>query len=219
MFKKLKLDGAFLTSYTATMGIKELQLEPMANPVNLDGNYTSQGLIFVRKDSGIKDMWDMRGGNIVFVDPATMEGYLYPLAFLKKHGVDDINNFFGRHFFSGSHTSAILAVLDGRADIGAAKDTTYYEMIKNDPSIEHELEIIAQSPRVPEIILCIKSETDQKLKKKLKYLLLDMDNSHEGRKVLQQFKALHFVESKKEDFALIENMAQQALGSLTVHGR
>jgi len=218
-FKTLKLDGAFLTSYTATMGIKELHLEPVANPVNLSGESTSQGYIFVRKDSGISNILDMEGGNIVFVDPATMEGYLFPLAFLRQHGVKDINRFFQRYYFSGSHVSAIFAVLDGRADIGAAKDTFYSNLVKSDPSIEQELEIIARSPKVPEVTLCIKSGIDQDLREKLGRVLLHMDKTPDGIKVLQRFKAIRFIESKKADFVIIEKMAQRALGALTVHGK
>ena len=218
-FKTLKLDGAFLTSYTATMGIIELHLEPVANPVNLSGESTSQGYIFVRKDSGIRSMVDMEGGNIVFVDPATMEGYLFPMAFLQQHGVKDINKFFNRYYFSGSHVSAILAVLDGRADIGAAKDTFYNNLVKNDPSIEQELEIIARSPKVPEITLCIKSEIDQDLRERLGSVLLHMDKTPDGIKVLQRFKAIRFVESSKEDFVIIEKMAQRTLGALTLQGK
>ena len=218
-FKTLKLDGAFLTSYTATMGIKELHLEPVANPVNLSGESTSQGYIFVRKDSGIGSILDMEGSSIVFVDPATMEGYLFPLAFLQQQGVKDINRFFQRYYFSGSHISAIFAVLDGRADIGAAKDTFYNNLVKNDPSIEQELEIIARSPKVPEVTLCIKNEIDQDLRERLGRVLLHMDKTPDGIKVLQRFKAIRFVESNEEDFVIIEKMAQIALGALTVHGK
>jgi phosphonate transport system substrate-binding protein len=218
-FKILKLDGAFLTSYTATMGIKELHLEPVANPVNLSGESTSQGYIFVRKDSGISSILDMEGSNIVFVDPATMEGYLFPLVFLQQHGVKDINRFFQRYYFSGSHVSAIFAVLDGRADIGAAKDTIYSKLVNNDPSIEQELEIIARSPKVPEVTLCIKSEIDQDLREKLGHVLLHMNKTPDGIKVLQRFKAIRFVESKKEDFIIIEKMAQRALGAPAVNGK
>ncbi len=218
-FKTLRLDGAFLTSYTATLGIKELHLEPVANPVNLNGESTSQGYIFVRKDSGIRGMMDMKGGSIVFVDPATMEGYLFPLVFLQQHGVTDINLFFDRYYFSGSHASAIFAVLDGRADIGSVKSTVYYQLVKNDPSIGQELEIIAQSPKVPEVTLCVKNEIAQDLRERLGSVLLHMDKTPDGKKVLQQFRALRFVKSSKEDFVIIENMAQKALGSLTVHGK
>jgi phosphonate transport system substrate-binding protein len=215
-FKSLRLDGAFLTSYTATMAINELNLEPIVNPVNQDGESTSQGYIFVRKDSGIRNMMDMRGGNIVFVDPATLEGYLFPLAFLKQHGVNDINSFFNRYYFAGSHASAVFAVLDGRADIGAAKSTVFHQLVINDPSIGQELEIIAQSAKVPETTLCIKSEIDQEIREKLVSILLQMDTTPEGQAVLGHFQAQSFISSNREDFNSIEKMAQENLGSLTV---
>jgi len=217
-FKTLKLDGAFLTSYTATMGINELQLEPVVYSVNLKGESTSEGYIFVRKDSGIRAFRDMEGGNIVFVDPATMEGYLFPLAFLQQHGISDIDSFFNRYFFSGSHASAIFAVLDGRADIGSAKSTTYSAMITNDPSIEQELEIIARSPKVPEVTLCIRSEIEPDLRERLQNVLLHMDKTPDGRKALQLFKALGFIKASKDDFAIVKKMAQETLGSIAVHG-
>jgi len=218
-FRTLRLDGAFLTSYTATMGIKELHLEPIASPVNLYGASTSQGYIFVRKDSGIRSMIDMKGGSIVFVDPATMEGYLFPLVFLAQHGVKNINEFFHDYYFSGSHASAIFTVLDGRADIGAAKSTVFDQLVKSDPSIGQELDIIAQSPKAPEVTLCIKSEISQNLRERLTRVLLHMDKTVAGKNVLQQFKAQGFVKSNTEDFAIIEKMAQESLGSLTVHGK
>ena len=218
-FKTLKLDGAFLTPYTATMAIKELKLEPIANPVNLNGETTSEGYIFVRKDSGIRSLQDMKGGNIVFVDPATMEGYLFPLAFLHQQGITDIDSFFNRYFFSGSHASAIFAVLDGRADIGAAKNTTYNVMTQNDPSIQQELEIIARSPKVPEITLCLKSEIAPDLRERMANALFNMDKTSDGVKILQQFKILGFSKASKEDFAIIENMSRETLGSITAPGK
>ena len=218
-FKSLRLDGAFLTSYTATMAINELNLKPIAYPVNQAGESTSQGYIFVRKDSDIKSMMDMRGGNIVFVDPATLEGYLFPLAFLKQHGANDINTFFNRYYFTGSHASAVFAVLDGRADIGAAKSTVFNQLVINDPSIRQELQIIAQSPKVPETTLCIKNEIDQEIREKLLSILLQMDSTPEGQAVLGLFQAQRFVKSNREDFSIIEKMAQETLGSLTVLGR
>lgn len=217
-FKSLRLDGAFLTSYTATLGIRELGLEPVANPVNLRGETTSQGYIFVRKDSGIRNVVDMRGKSIVFVDPATMEGYLFPLAYLRQQGVTDFHRFFNRFYSAGSHASAIFSVLDGRADIGAAKNTVYGELVHHDPSIRQELDIIAQSPKVPEITLCMTNEIDKDLRARLSAVLLRMDTTSQGKKVLQQFRALRFVKANKADFAKIEEMAQEARAAIAEHG-
>ena len=216
-FKSLKLDGAFLTSYTATMGIKELNLDPVANPVNLSGESTSQGYVFVRKDSGIREVKDMRGKSIVFVDPATMEGYLFPLVYLTRHGITEISTFFNRFSYSGSHASAIFTVLDGRADIGAAKNTVFNKLAHNDPTIQEELHIIAQSPKVPEITLCMRSEIDRNFREKLGAVLLDMDKNSPGRETLKQFKALRFVRPNQADFVGIEEMAEEVQKAMVEH--
>lgn len=218
-FKTLKLDGAFLTSYTATMAIKELMLEPLVHPVNLSGEMTSQGYIFVRKDSGIGDIDGMRGKSIVFVDPATMEGYLFPLAYFRQHGITDMNREFNRFYFSGSHASAIFGVLDGRADIGAAKSTVFNKLADGDSSIQQELRIIAQSPKVPEITLCLRSEIDSDLRAKLTAVLLQMDKTPQGQKVLEQFQALRFVKSTTADFEKVAEMAQEARAAIGEHGK
>lgn len=217
-FRALRLDGAFLTSYTAHLGIRELDLAPVANPVNLNGESTSQGLIFVRQDSGIRDTRDMQGKSIVFVDPATMEGYLFPLAYFRQQGVTDTNRFFSRFYFSGSHASTIFAVLDGRADIGSAKNTVFNRLVQADPSISQELRIIARSPKVPEVTLCIRKEVGQDIRERLGAALLNMDRTPEGRKVLGQFEALRFIPSATSDFDIIELMAQEARESIAEHG-
>ena len=217
-FRALRLDGAFLTSYTAHLGIRELDLEPVANPVNLNGESTAQGLIFVRQDSGIRDTRDMRGKSIVFVDPATMEGYLFPLAYFRRQGVTDTSRFFSRFYFSGSHASTIFAVLDGRADIGSAKNTVFNRLVQSDPSISQELRIIARSPKVPEVTLCITKEAGQGMRERLSAVLLNMDRTAEGRQVLAKFEALRFIPSERSEFDIIEQMAQEARESIAEHG-
>ena len=219
-FKVKNLDGAFLSSYTATMGIKELGLEPVVYPVNLRGESTSRGVLFVRSDSGIESVEDMRGKRIVFVDPATTEGYLFPLAYLHQHGVTDINLFFNEQFyFSGSHASAVFSVLDGRSDIGAAKNTVLQRLIRNDPSIASELRIIAESIEVPEVTLCLGNKIDKSLRERMKTVLLQMEKSKEGKMVLSQFEAVRFIEADRQDFVAVDKLAQEAWAGIMEHGK
>lgn len=212
-FRARKLDGAFLSSYTATLGIQELGLLPLVSPVNLNGESTSRGYLLVRNDSGIQDVTDMAGSSMVFVDPATMEGYLFPLAYLHRHGVTDTSSFFHRSYFSGSHASVIFAVLDGRADIGAAKDTVFRKLVSNDPTISQELRVIAESPQVPEVTLCVRSELDRDLREKLGAVLLYMEKTSRGKKVLKEFEALRFIKTGSADFDKVEEMALEAEGT------
>ena len=207
-FKSLRLDGAFLSSYTAELAIKEFGLRPVAKLVRLDGDSTSRGYVFVRQDSGIKNVEDMRGKSIVFVDSASTEGYLFARFFFREQGVEDIDSYFSRHYFSGSYASAVFAVLDGRADVGAAKDTIYNQLVRRDPSIQNELRIIVQSPAVPEVTFCIKSDIEPELLEKMQNSLLSMGQTLEGHKVLKQLNASHFVLSDFNDFAVVSEMVQ-----------
>ena len=109
--------------------------------------------------------------------------------------------------------------MDGRADIGAAKDTVFQRLVRGDPSISQELLIIAQSQKVPEVTLCIKQELDKDLREKLRNVLLQMDQSTEGRKVLKQFEALRFIKAERADFAAVDKLAQEARASIVEHGK
>lgn len=209
-FKALHLDGAFLNAYTATLAIDELGMEPVVRQVNLAGEAGAQGLIFARRDSGIHGVAEMRGKSFAFVDPATAEGYLFPLALLRKHGITDINTFFSRHFFTGSHASAISAVLDGRADLGAAKERIYKRQVARDGGIAKELVILAESPSTPETTLCLKSDIPLELKRKLTDVLLEMDKNREGREVLAAIESLRFTRAAKTDYNMVREMGKEA---------
>jgi ABC-type phosphate/phosphonate transport system substrate-binding protein len=89
----------------------------------------------------------------------------------------------------------------------------------HDPSIQQELEIIARSPKVPEITLCLKSEIAADLRERMANALFNMDKTPDGVKILQQFKILGFSKASKEDFAIIENMSRETLGSITAPGK
>ena len=75
-FTAAKMDGAFFGSFTGALAIDKLGVDPIARPVNLDNSSTYHGLIFVRKDSGIRSVKDMKGKKIAFVDKATTAGYI-----------------------------------------------------------------------------------------------------------------------------------------------
>ena len=85
--------------------------------------YTAR--FYVRKDRGIKQVADLRGKTIAFVDPASSSGYIYPMVLLMKEGLvrdRDPKSFFKEALFSGTHEAALQAVLHGRVDAAASFD-------------------------------------------------------------------------------------------------
>ena len=209
-FEEKSMDGAFLGSFTGALAISKLGLEPIARPVNLDGSATYSGYIFVRKDSGIKGIKEMKGKKMAFVDKATTAGYIFPVAYLKSQGIKDINSFFREYYFTGSHDAAVLAVLNREADVGAAKHSMYNRVRTEEPRIDKELVILAESPKVPSNGLCLRKGFDPVLKKKLKETLLNMHKDREGRDALAKFGALKFIETRSSDYEPVFRMASEA---------
>jgi len=80
-FVEQKLDGAFFGSFTYTLAHAKLGVEPLARPENIQGVSTYYGLIFTRKDSGIRNAADMKGKTFAFVAKATMPGIFCRLPF------------------------------------------------------------------------------------------------------------------------------------------
>ena len=209
-FTSEKMDGAFFGSFTGALAIKKLGVVPLARPVNLDGTSTYHGYIFVRKDSGIKNIKNMKNKKMAFVDKATTAGYLFPVAYLKENGITDTDHFFSETFFTGSHDAAINAVLNRKADVGAAKHSVYDRVRKHDPRVDSELIILAESPRVPSNGLCVRKDLPESLKNKLKSALLGLHTEPDGKVVLQQFGALKFIETAAKDYQPVFEMAKKA---------
>jgi phosphonate transport system substrate-binding protein len=202
-FVSAGLDAAFFGSFTYTLAHAKLGVEPIARPESIDGTSTYYGLIFVRKDSGIKKAEDMKEKVFVFVDRATTAGYLLPLAYFKKHGIEDYHTFLKETYFAGAHENAIFDVLNKNADIGAAKNTVFERLASEDSRIQNELVFLARSPDVPENGLAVRKGLDNDVKNKLKETLLNMEKDPEGMEVLTAFGAKRFIETKNEDYTSV----------------
>ncbi len=209
-FKAEKLDGAFFGSFTGALAIQKLGIEFLARPVNLDGSSTYWGYIFVRKDSGIKGVPDMKGKRFVFVDKATTAGYVFPVAFLKEHGVNNVNTFFRETYFAGSHDAAIYAVIDKKADVGCAKHSMFDRVARTDPRVKNDLIILAESPKVPSNGLGVRKDLGPEVKKKLREVLIGMDKNDEGKEILKKFEAIQFIPTTREDYGTVFEFAKKA---------
>ncbi len=209
-FEAEKMDGAFFGSFTGALAIVRLGVIPLARPVNLDGSSTYHGHIFVRKESGIHTAADMRGKRMAFVDRATTAGYVFPLAWLREHGIPGPDGFFSEYYFTGSHDAAVMAVLDKKADVGVAKHSVFDRVRRDNPRIEREIAVLANSPPVPSNGLCVRPDMEPDLREALRRALLDLAGDPTGDAVLARFGALRFVETSADDYRPVFELMKRA---------
>ncbi|NNG46260.1 MAG: phosphate/phosphite/phosphonate ABC transporter substrate-binding protein [Deltaproteobacteria bacterium] len=207
-YRMEKLDGAFFGSFTYALAHAKIGVSVVARPLAMDNTSTYYGIIFVRKDSGIKTIEDMKGKRFAFVDKATTAGYLVALEYFFEGGVKDYKTYFKETYFAGTHQDAIYDVLNKRADAGAAKNTMYSRLAKEDPRISRELAILTRSPDVPENGLALTRDLDDSLKKGFKEALLGIHDDSMGKEILQQFGAIRFIETTEEDYRAVYEYAR-----------
>jgi phosphonate transport system substrate-binding protein len=206
-FKSSGLDGAFFGSFTYALAHAKVGVEVLARPVATDNTSTYHGLIFVRKDSRIRTARDMKGKRFAFVDKATTAGYLLPLEYFQDNGISNYKGYLKEAYFTGTHEDAVHDVLNGKADIGAAKNTVFYRLAKENPRIMKELVVLARSPDVPENALALRKDIDASVRDQLKDTLLKMNLDPVGKKVLERFGARRFIETRNEEYDVIVKYA------------
>lgn len=114
--KQKKIDFAFFSAMTFVFAEKQAGAKVLLKKV-WEGPFYYSALV-VKKSSKFKKVEDLKGKTIAFVDEKSGSGYLYPRMMLKKKGLDP-QKFFKQTIFTGNHQSAVLAVVDGKADAAA----------------------------------------------------------------------------------------------------
>ena len=140
------------------------------------GNTAYTSRIYVRKESGLKTLEELRGKTIAFVDPSSTSGYVYPMVMLIEKGLvqnKDPKTFFKEFVFSGSHDAGLQALLHGHVDAFASFDQAREQYLK-DPAEREKLIYIAESAPIPEGGICARDGLDPALVAKVRAALLSM---------------------------------------------
>lgn len=200
-----ELDAGILGSLLCYRAIREIGALPLARPES-GGDSTYEGLVFARQDSGIKDIYGLKGKVFAYVDSNTSADYVYPRALLKEKGYDT-DKFFKEAIFAGKHDAAVLMVLNRKADGGAAKDDVYYRLAKEDPRIERELRVLhLSSAKFPDRTIAVRKDFDPALAEQLRAALIGMDKNEQGRSALKVAGFDRYVPTGTEDFRQLEQM-------------
>jgi phosphonate transport system substrate-binding protein len=199
-FQFLKLDGAFFGSFSYSLAHAKLGVVVLARPEDPDGISSYHGVIFVRKDSGIRTVRQMKGKRLALVARATTAGYLFPSIFLGSAGVRKPGTFFKEVYYAGTHEGTIDDVLDRKADIGVSKNTVYDRFAAENPRIDRDLVILGKSDDVPENALALRRDIEDSVKCKLVDAMIAMHADPEGAKVLKAFGARRFIGTTDADY-------------------
>lgn len=178
-------------------------------------NYRS--LFFVRKDSGIASLEDLKGKKIAFSDPGSTTSFLFPSAILKSRGLELVQlgsldeqparDKAGYIFTGGDELNVSTWVYKGLADAGAFSDQDWQSRSDTPEVIKKDLRVIYRSEKIPRALELFRKEMPQKIKAKIKEILLNAHNDPQAKTALQAYRqTLKFEE--------IDDTANKQLGEV-----
>jgi len=205
-FLEGRADVGFFGSFSYVLTHAKTGIEPLARPVWLNDESTYRGYIFVRKDSGIESVKDMRNKSLILVDRATTAGYIFQLYYFKYSSIDSLDDYFSEIIFAGSHDAAAWAVYTGEAEVGGAKNHIYNAMAEEYPDFKEQMLVLTESPRFPSNGLAVRKDLNPAVKLRIRNLLINLHKNEEGKNILTHFGALKFIETEDEDYRLLYTM-------------
>lgn len=196
------VDVAFLGSLVAVMAIDQQGASVVLKTQMPNGEATYRGVLFVKEDSPIRAIDDLRGKRVAMIRTTTA-GHLFPIYEMHARGLLAMPDP-PRTLWAGTHDEVIIEVLEGRADAGAAKDLRLAEFSRVHP--EYKIRRLAQSAPVPENALVHRADLDRRVVEPLRSALLALDQSTEGQKLLAAFGAKAFVPCDAKEYEPVRQM-------------
>jgi len=153
-------------------------------------------VIFVRADSPLRTLADLRGRRIAFEDPGSTTACLLPLAEIKRAGLQTaaledatsppVDNAVG-YFFTLSESSISTAVARRVADAGALSNEEWRALQQKQPAPPVELRIIHTSAAVPRAFVLTGPAVSVEQRDGLRKILLAMEADDDASDVLKTY--------------------------------
>jgi phosphonate transport system substrate-binding protein len=198
------VDVAYLGPFSYVLGTTVAPIEAFATAETAKSGrtfYHSQ--IIARKDSGIREVKDLKGRTFAFVDPSSTSGHLFPKAGLMKLGFDPDADF-GRVLFTGSHDANALAVANKRVDAATIADRIFDAAVQKKLVDPAEIAVVWRSDPIPESPTCWRKSLPDDLKKRIKAAFLDIRDITWA----DQGKLNRFVETSDQAYDIIRETAK-----------
>ncbi len=154
------------------------------------GESDYEGVIVVKKDSGINTLSDLKGKVIAFEEAHSTSAHILPRMLLEENKLKLIEvktpgtvrpDMVG--YIHGSDGNSVNLLITGRVDVATA---TTREVERLKPEVRENLKIIAKTRSVPRQVIAVRKDLDAKIVKSLKDVLVNMDKHAEGQGVLKR---------------------------------
>jgi len=161
--------------------------------------------VIVNNKSNLLSIDDLKDNSFAFTDPLSNTGHDYIINLLKSKGQNPMM-YFNKTIFTYGHNNSILAVSKNAVDGASINSLIYEYYLRFEKEKIANIRIINKSEKFGMPPFVVSSVLDEKIKTKLRNILLNMDKDKDGVKILNKLMINRFeipdnkiYEEKKED--------------------
>lgn len=152
------------------------------------------GVFVTTKDSGIESLEDLRGKIIMLEQPHSTVGHILPQIALAEAGiavreVSDYNAQVGEdevgYVISPGGQSSMNLLLQGEIDALAVGDRAFKQFGSD---VQEKVVVFERTMAAPAQLVAVRPGFDPELRDEIKRLMMDLENTEEGRKILEALR-------------------------------
>lgn len=204
-----KLDIASFGPFSYIIAQERSDAIPFAVRAQSEDSATYNSWIVVPDESDVQSIEELEGKSILFADPASTSGHLFPRAmFIEELGItnDEIESYFSSVSFAGSHDNSILAIAAGDADAAGVCSSCVERAIDGGLVAESDFRIIEESNPIPSSPLSYRSDLPESLVEAIKEFVYNYDNQEFFEK--SGDAEARYLPVDESDYDIIRNTAE-----------
>ena len=204
------IDVAVLGPYSYVIANeKDPNIEVFATYAKRPGHLQEEGpgykaALVTKKGTDFTTIESLEGTVLGLVDPGSTSGNLFPRVVFSENVGGDLDKYFKKVVYTGSHELSTVAVAEGKVD-AAFVATHRFDNVVNKGEVKLEdFNVLWSSPPIPQDPFVYRTPLCDELKDQIKstFLGLSVDNPGE-KKFLDNVKSNRFVEMTSADYDVI----------------
>ena len=160
-----------------------------------------RGIFVARKSLHLKNPKQLIGKKVSFPAPTALAATMMPLYYLYEHGID-LNKDITQKYV-GSQYSSILNAYTLDTAAAATWSPPWESWKKENPQKALEMEVVWETKSLINNAIVIKKDMDEKLAQRIVAILVNLDTTKDGKKLLANAGFEGFQNSKDEDFNVV----------------
>lgn len=163
------------------------------------GSSKLSGAIYVRKDSNINSVADLKGKTIGFGGgKMAMISYIAPTSLLKKAGLQPGKDY--KETFAKNPPVSVLGTFHKEFDAGGAGDVVIKLGVVSKKIDTKQMKLLAKSEPLAHIPWAVKGDMDEELAQQVQQYMLELNDTDAGRDILTKAKLSGLHPAKDEDY-------------------